>query len=172
MKIIEGLKQVKDLLRKAEDLKGLVKNNCALSTMDTPKYGTHAEQRDQISRWIQAHSDILKEIANLRVRIQKTNVMTEITMEIAGKAVIKTIAAWVHRRRDLAKEELSMWGGVNDRGIKESIVKTPSGETTEVKIVRFYDPEERNRRWDELSSEPLLIDAKLEIVNAITDLVE
>lgn len=169
MKIIEALKQTKDLQRKADDLKQLVKENCALSNMDTPKY---SDQARQIREWVQSHTDIIKEISRLRVAIQKTNIMTDVTIELDGKQVTKSIAAWIHRRRDLAGEDLSMWNCLTDRGIREGIGKTPTGEEYKVSIVRFYDPGTRDTMRGQLASEPSLIDAKLEIVNAITDLIE
>jgi len=40
MKLIEALKQTKDLQRKANDLRDLVKNHCAISSLETQKYPT------------------------------------------------------------------------------------------------------------------------------------
>ncbi len=173
MRIIEALKMVKDLQRKADDLKELVKANCSLSTMDTPKYGKNqGEQAEQVRKWIQAHTDIVKEICKLRVAIQKTKVLTRVEIELGGVRVSKTIAEWIHRRRDLAAADLDMWSLLTDRGIREGTVKSPSGEASEVKIVRFYDPAERDKMRGLYSSEPSIIDGKLEIINAITNLVE
>ena len=136
MKIIEGLKQIQDLQRKAEDLTTLVKKNCAISSLESPEYGE--EQAEKVKGWIQAHSDILKEILRLRIAIQKTNLATEVTVELGGKQVKKTIAEWIHRRRDLAAVELSMWACLTDRGIKEGLASDPSGDPVEIKIRRFF----------------------------------
>ena len=169
MKIIEALKQTKDLQRKAEDLRDLVKNHCAISSLETQKY---PNQTKQVSEWIQAHSDVLKEILRLRVAIQKTNLENEATIELGKKQVTKTIAEWIHRRRDLANEELSMWSVLGDRNIQEGIGKGPTGDPIEIKINRFYDPVERDNKKDLFGSESSIIDSKLEVVNAVTDLME
>ena len=169
MKIIEALKQTKDLQRKANDLRELVQNHCAISSLETQKY---PNQTKQVSEWIQVHSDILKEILRLRVAIQKTNIAIEVTIELGGKQVTKTIAEWIHRRRDLAKEDLSMWNILGDRGIHEGMAKGPTGDPVEIKINRFYDPVERDHKKDLYASEPSIIDGKMEIVNAVTDLIE
>lgn len=169
MKIIEALKQTKDLQRKAEDLRTLVKNHCAISSLETQKY---PNQTKQVSEWIQAHSDILKEILRLRLAIQKTNLENEVTIELGKKQVTKTIAEWIHRRRDLANEELAMWNVLGDRNIQEGIGKGPTGDPIEIKINRFYDPVERDNKKDFFGSEPSIIDSKLEVVNAVTDLME
>jgi hypothetical protein len=172
MKLIEALKQIKDLQRKAEDLRVKVQEHCAITSMETPTYGTAEEQRKKVAGWIQAHSDILKEVLRLRVAIQDTNLRTDVTIELNGKGVTKSIAAWIHRRRDLAHDEFSMWSLLTDKKIQEGVVQSPSGHPMEIKVVRFYDPEHRDNMRDLFSSEPSTIDAKLEIVNAITDLLE
>jgi len=169
MKLIEALKKIKELQKKAEDLRNLVKNHCARSSLETDKY---PEQAKKVAGWIQSHSDILKEILRLRVAIQKTNLNTNVTIELGGKGVTKTIAEWIHRRRDLATEELSMWNCLTDRGVVEGMGKVPTGDTVEVKIVRFYDPSERDNKKELYQAEPITIDSKLEVTNAITDLIE
>lgn len=169
MKLIEALKKTKDLHRKTDDLCVLVKDHCAISTFETQKY---PNQTKQISEWMQAHRDILKEIMKLRLAIQKTNLLTDVVIEIDGRQITKSIAAWIHRRRDLAAKELLMWKQLTDRGINEGIAKGPTGDPVEIKINRFYDPSERDKMKDALTSEPSIIDARLEVVNAVTDLIE
>lgn len=169
MKLIEAMKQVKDLMRKASDLKLKVSTHSAISSLETPEY---PDQKEQVAQWVQAHSDILKEILRLRIAIQRTNLATIVPIEIAGRTVTKTLAEWIHRRRDLAKEELSMWQGLTDKKMREGVTEGPGGTKVEIKIVRFYDPKTRDTKMDEYSSEPSVIDAKLEISNAVTDLIE
>ena len=169
MKIIEALKKVKDLQRKVEDLRVLVRDHCAISSLETQKY---PNQTTQITEWIQAHSDVLKEILRLRIAIQTTNLNTDVIIELDGKSVTKTIAEWIHRRRDLATEELSMWNQLGDRGIHEGMAKGPTGDPVEIKINRFYDPGERDKKRELYSTEPSVIDGRLEVVNAVTDLIE
>ena len=172
MKLIEALKQIGDLQRKASDLRDLVKQNCALSNVETPSYGTVEQQRKKIKSWIQAHSDIMKEILRLSVAVLKTNLETKVTIEIDGKNIEKTISEWIYRRRSLANGEFQMWDMLTDRGIVEGMHKGPSGDTFELKIVRFYDPETRDHMKAVFSSEPTIIDGKLEVINAVTDLIE
>jgi len=169
MKLIEGLKKIKELQQKASDLRDLVKNNCARSSLETDKY---PEQKKKVSGWIQSHSDILKEILRLRIAIQRTNIETSVDIEIGGKTVTKSIAEWIHRRRDLAGEELSMWNVLTDRNIKEGPVTGPSGDVINMTIVRFYDPSERDNHRELYQSEPIIVDSKLEVTNAVTDLLE
>lgn len=164
------MKQVKDLTVKAEDLRKKIALNSAHGSIETPTYGKR--QKEQVSEWLQAHSDILKEILRLRVAVQRTNLLTNVTIELGGKQVTKTIAEWIHRRRDLAQIEGQAWAALTDKGLKEGILTNTLGEKVEVKIVRNYDPVERDTKQELYRSEPSVIDATLEVTNAVTDVIE
>ena len=170
MKLIEAMKKLKDLNVKAEDLRKKVSLNCADLSLETPLYG--ADQKATVDGWIQAHSDLLQEILKLRVGIQRTNLATPVTIAVGGKQVTKSIAEWIHRRRDLAKLDMDMWAKLGDRGLKEQNIQTaPGGPITEVRIRRYYDPALRDAKLDLYRSEPSVIDATLEVTNAVTDLI-
>jgi len=170
MKLIQAMKKLKDLNAKAEDLRKKVALNHADLNIETPSY---PDTKRQVSEWIQAHSDVLKEILRLRVAIQRTNLATDVSIELDGKQVSKSIAEWIHRRRDLSKLDMAMWQTLNDRNLKEQNVQTtPGGPVTEVRIRRHYEPVERDQKLEVYRSEPSVIDATLEVVNATTDLIE
>lgn len=170
MKIIEAMKKLKDLAAKATDLRMKIGQYCSDLSIETP---TYPDQRLRVSEWQQSHHDVLTEIERLREAIQRTNLATMVTIDIGGRSVTKSIARWIHRRRDLAKLEESAWRQLGDRGLKESNVQTsPGGTVTEVRIRRYFDPQERDRKIDLYRSEPSIIDGTLEVTNAITDLIE
>jgi len=175
VKIIEGLKKTKDLQRKAEDIRTKISAHCADLELDTPSYGTPEEQRLQVSEWLQSHSDILKEIEKLRLAIQATNLAVEVSVEVVdGKRVSKSIAAWIHRRKDLASLEAKSWALLTNKGLRPQNYK-PSNTTDEIKIAnvrRYYDQKTRDINVENFTSEPSRIDAALEIINATTDLIE
>lgn len=170
MKIIEAMKKIKELLIKADDLKKKVAQYHADLSFETAVYGD--KQREKIREWTQACHDVLGEVLKLRVAIQRTNLVTMADVELGGKIVRKSIAEWIHRRRDLAGLDLKVWDALNDKGLKEGQMKNSAGEVIDVKIRRYYDPEERDRMRDLYSSEPGVIDRTLEVVNAVTDLIE
>ncbi len=171
MKIIEALKKIKDLKRKADDLKTKVEKYCADLDCDTPIY---TDQRRQITEWLQAHSDLMKEILHLRVSIQRTNLDTDVTVELGGKFVTKTIAEWVHRRRDLAKEEETIWRKLTEKNYQEEYKNriTVNAPETVIKRRLYFDAKERDVSIELYRSEPSTIDSTLEVVNATTDLIE
>ena len=169
MKLIVAMKTIKELQLKAQDLRDKVQKHCANLSFETPVY---ENQSEQVKQWIQAHTDINREILKLRFAIQKTNVATDVTIELGGKSVTKTIAEWIHRRRDLAKLDMEMWSALTDRGLKEQNVQaTPGGQVTEVRIRRYYDPLRRDQMIELYRAEPNIIDRTLEVVNATTEVV-
>jgi len=170
MKLIEALKEQKALAKKNDDLKKLVRDNSAYLSNETPPYGDNTAKK--IEGWIQSYSDNLKRILYLRTAVARTNLATQVTIAIGGKEVTQSIAEWIHRRRDLAIEEYGIWAVLTDRGLKERTEMTSTGQKNEIKIVRNYDPETRDDKMSLFKSEPLLIDAQLEIINAITDVIE
>lgn len=171
VKLIQAMKQIKDLQRKRDDLVVKVKQHAADLDFETPVY---PDQKQHVRGWIQSHSDICKEILRLRMLVQKTNLLTNVTIEIGGESVTKSIAAWIHRRRELAKAEETIWGALTDRGLKEGALpaSTPGGVQIQVKIRRYYDPVERDTKIELFRSEPGIIDRTLEVANAVTDCVE
>jgi hypothetical protein len=174
MKIIEGMKKIKELEIKAKDLRDKVFTFCADMDYETPVYGDEATQRATVSGWVQAHRDIVKEILDLRVAIQRTNLATEVEIEVTeGKTVKKTIAEWIHRRVALAPLEREMISrlGAKEKMMKETPLQSSTGTSTPTKIRRYYEPAERDALLEEYTSEPMKIDARLEVVNAVTDLI-
>lgn len=169
MKLIEAMKLEKDLRRKADDLVAKIQAHSAIMDYETPVY---PDQREQVRQWLQSVHDIFKEIERLRLGIQRTNLATQVTIELGGKQVTKSIAAWIHRRRDLAQAEKRMWQALTDRGLKEGTVKQSNGELKEVKLLRFFDAKQRDEMVELFASEPSAIDGRLEVINATTDLVE
>lgn len=170
MKIIEAMKAIKALLAKAEDLKKKIGDNCANLDIETAKYANPVEQ---VNEWLQSHSDTLKEILRLRINLQYTNLKTSVAIKIDGKSVIKTIAEWIHRRRDLATSEQQAWERLGDRGLREGHLPSTTGaEPRLIKIVRHFDSKKRDERVAAFRAEPHEIDATLEVVNATTELME
>jgi hypothetical protein len=170
MKLIECMKRCKDLARKQADLMGKIKQHCAHLSFETPTYG--AEQKATVLGWVQSSEDISKEVLKLRTAIQRTNLATSVKIELGGVIVEKTIAEWIHRRRDLAKLDEAVWACLTDRGLKEGKGKTTTGDEFEAKIVRNFDPVTRDSKLELYRSEPMTIDSTLEVVNAVTSVIE
>jgi hypothetical protein len=169
MKLIEALKKKKELLAKADDLREKIAKYHVHYNVENP---TYKDQTKQVSEWLQAHSDVLKEILRLAIAIQRTNQETRTTFEFGGVKVDRSISEAIIRRDTLAELELKAWTVMNDKGLKEGVRKTTTGDGEDVKIVRCYDPVERDKQMAIFSAEKSAIDAQLEVTNAITTLLE
>lgn len=169
MKIIEAMKQVKANIQKITDLQKLIAENSAILSHETPRY---KDQAALVNGWAQSVFDLGQDNIKLLCRIQKTNLNTTVEIIIGAKKVTHTIAEWVWRRRLYAATDLKTWSVMTDRGLKEGKLPSSTGEPLEVKINRFYDPLLRDVRMEEFKSEAHLINGTLEVVNAITDLLD
>lgn len=170
MKLIEGMKLCKELQVKADDLRKKIAQHSAHLSVETPVY---ADQIGQIKQWLQSHEDTVREIAKLLFRITKTNVTTQVTIEVGGNKLTKSITEWIARRRTLAKFDEQAWSALTDRNLREGAVPSSAGgQPTIVSIKRCYDPVERDKKIEIYRNEPHLIDRTLEVINAVTDMVE
>jgi len=170
MKIIEAMKRVKANKEKVADLQGKLNTICANLSHETPLYGT--ETGNKVKEWLQSCVDLSQENVRLLCAIQRTNLSTKVAIDLDGASVTKSIAEWVWRRREYAATDLATYSKLTDRGLKEGMIQTSTGQPMELKIVRHYDPVARDTAMARYRSEPHLVDAALEIVNATTDLIE
>lgn len=170
MKLIEAMKRVKQNKEKIADLQAKIAGHCANLSHETPVYGT--ETPTKIREWLQGCTDLSQDNVQLLVAIQRTNLATAVTVTLGDTAVTKRIAEWVWRRREYAALDLATWSKLTDRGLKEGQANTSTGQPFELKIVRHFDPVQRDTKLALYKSEPHEIDAALEIINAITDLIE
>lgn len=169
MKLIQALKKIKDLRRIVDDLQIMIRDHSADLSHETPAY---PDQRQAVDSSVQARQGILKEILRLRIAVQRTNLCTPVTVTFMEREVTKSIAEWIHMRKDLAALELASYTAMTDRGLKEGVIRQSNGTEQEVKIRRYYDPKTRDSMKSMLQSAPSEIDAALEVANAVTDLIE
>jgi len=170
MKIIEAMKTVKMNINKIDNLQKKIAEISAHLSHETPKYGN--KTKSKLSEWVQSCHDIGQENIRLLCAIQRTNLATTVDIELGGKTVTKTIAEWVWRRRQYAATDLNTWSIITDKGLKEGVMRMSTGEELVVSIVRNYEPEKKDKMIEMYLSEPTLIDSKLEVVNAVTELIE
>lgn len=169
MKIIEALKQIKYLTKKCEDIQQKLAIHSADMEYENPPF---PDMKAKVSEWVQSHGDIVKEIGKLKFRVQKTNVLTSVSVPLDGITVTKTIYEWIQRRKDLSKLELNAWEKLTDRNLKDQNYQQTTGQQSLLKMRRYYDPSEKEKRVLQLKAEPVCIDTVLEITNCTTDLLE
>lgn len=176
MKLIEAMKEVKHTLRQMEDLRKKIATYCADLDCMQPTYGSAAEQQKKISEWLQSHHDLALKLTELKKKIQTTNLATTITFKIGENSVVRSIAEWVIRRREIIDLETLAYSSLTDRNLAERGLRTLGSVEEQKKIqnarVRFYfDASNRDTQIDLLKEEKESIDKTLEIANATTEVI-
>lgn len=172
MKIIEALKKVKSNRVKMTDLIGLISANSA-HMESASKSLPYANPSEKVKEWLQSVADLEKDNARLLTRIQRTNLNTQVTIEMPnGVSVTKSIAEWIVRRREGIAIEVNAYTHLYAGNLKQSASKDSEGNIIIDNVVRNYDQEKRDIRLSHLNEERSLIDGTLEIINAVTDLEE
>jgi hypothetical protein len=169
VKIIEAMRRVKANKEKIADLQKRISKVSAHLDFETPEYGADTPAR--ITEWAQSCHDTIQENIRLLTAIARTNLGTSTAITLGGTTVTKTLAEWIWRRREYAALDLITWQGMNDRGLKEGVMNFPSGQM-QVRLIRNYDVTIRDNKIAEYKNEAHEIDSTLEVVNAVTDLIE
>lgn len=170
MKIIEALKQIKLNKIKIAELTERIGQASANMSNEEPVYGEGT--RTKLEGYLQSIRDLTLDNISLLTRISKTNLETQVSIDLGHATVTKSIAEWIWRRREYAEIERSAWRALTDRNLRAGVIKTSTGEVKEVTVVKHYDQEKRDNMVASLRAEPTQIDMTLEIVNATTDLLD
>lgn len=173
MKLIEALKRTKMLKKRIEDLHKKIHMYSADFENDKP---TYEGQESQIKAWLDSCRDSVMEIMRLKLSIQRTNINTIVSIAFEGdsKAVEQSISAWIIRRAELASIQYQTWKML-DAAPRDPRIITETGDKADAKIFhvrRYFDVKQRDLKMQYFTEEPSIIDAKLEIVNAETDIIE
>ena len=171
MKIIQAMRQIEANKQKLEDLRALIANHCSSLSHETPLYGDKTAEK--VAGWAQACKDIGLENIKLQMGIWRANIATKVTIKIGEQDITKSIAEWILRRQEYASLDYQTWDKMGDRGLREGEIKSsvPGQEPFKVKIIRYFDPDERDRNKAIFKEEPSLINGHLEVINAVTDII-
>lgn len=170
MKIIEALKKIKANRVKIADLHALIAKYSAHMESGTSSV-PYKDPAKSITEWTQSIFSLTQDNAILLSRIQKTNLVVAVPIEIDGKVVTKNISEWVYRRREGVDQELQGYLSMSTR-LTANATKDKEGNIIVDKVVYNYDQSLRDKKIAVLKEEKSLIDSALEIVNATTDLVD
>lgn len=170
MKIIEALKKVKANRVKISDLSALIGKYSAHMESGTTSL-PYKDPAKSIAEWSQSIFSLSQDNAILLSRIQKTNLVVMVPIEIDGKIVTKNISEWVYRRREGVDQEMSGYASMGTR-LTATATKDKDGNIVVDRVVYNYDQAMRDKKLSILKEEKSLIDSALEIVNATTDLVD
>lgn len=172
MKIIEALKELPTLDKRIS--KNIALINEYSSDVDINEdwekqslaFGTPEKQREEINSLIQSTNDLVERRARLRRALTITN--AEVEVSIRGET--RTIAEWIDMRRGGMNLRIKAVEALNDNNGNMRLNNVKFDAEKGIRIIRFFDVAERNNRITELQAIRDEIDAKLEMVNATTEL--
>jgi hypothetical protein len=165
MKIVEGMKELKVILKRMDKNNKQITEYAALPDNERLHFGSKDNQSKEIKKLIQANIDLSKNYLVLKQQIEKTNLVT--VVEIDGKPY--TISEMLVLKRTLAKMLVQTYKSLNDSQARMRITQV-RGEKQPI-VEKFYDETEKNageRFWDDLYH---TIDSRLEVINATTELL-
>lgn len=167
MKIIEALKKIKLNEKKIEQVTLLM--NKFSAKMENENFPYDKEPIQQMQDWKQSIMSLLRDNEDLLLRIFKTNLNTQVSIELPSGTVTKSISAWMIERDRSTKLVSRMSQTYTDNGLKPKTVEE-DGVLKVIQVELAYNPESVDKLRADLLEVPSLIDSALEIVNATTEL--
>ena len=156
MTILDGLKKVKLLKKKADKKASRVAENCCSFEGEEPLHS--------VRELMQSHSDLLLEINDIKAKIQCTNAATK----VAGtKYAPLTISELISYRQSVLPQRIAVL-----KTLSKTYKENEGGYgVPKRKVVMHYDPKERETTIDKYEDEILEIDAILDKCNMTTSLI-
>lgn len=170
MKIIEALKELPLIEKKiAKNIQQIQQYSSEADNghMSLP-FGDAEKQAKEVDSLVQSTNDLVSRSATLRRVLALTN--ATIHVEIGG--VSRTISEWISYRERGFANQLNALRALNDSIAKGNLNKVGFDEQEGIKIARFYDEKDRNEKVLAVEDIQGQLDARLEMVNATTNLVE
>lgn len=171
MKIIEALKELKIIEKKMMRNFESITRYSSIVSIERPHFDTEAKQRQEVKSYLQANIDLQERYRDLKKKIERTNL--EVKVELLGQKY--TLSDLLIIKRKIAAMMIKTYRSLNDTAAEQRLINYRSDRISEgerPKVVRFYDEEEKNkmlRHWQDLND---IIDSRLEVINATTDLIE
>jgi len=168
MKIIEALKRLGVIEKRIAHNNAEITKYASKLNTEMPVFESVAEQKKQVAQRVQANADLAEEYLRLKKAIDFTNLMT--TVELNGK--LYSIADLLFIKRKVASMHMDTYKALNDSAarLRERTVGSVDNKRPVVELM--YSEEQKNtklREWMDLYD---IIDARLEVINATTELME
>lgn len=171
MKIIEAMKELKLIESKLAKNAEQIKKYASRLSISMPDFRSDDEQRRAVKELLQSSEDLTARYMKLKKDIEYTNIVT--TIDYNGK-VYSLSDILVMKRKAIAYLVPSY--KALDSSQNDTYVRTQMGKQTEpgkeVKVIKFYDETEKNKRIAELDDMEYSIDSRLEVINATMELRE
>jgi len=172
MKIIEALKELKIIEKKMTKNTDMIGEYASILSTEKAAFGDEKSQAKKVQELIQSNRDLMERYLKLKKAIEKTNLV--VSVEIGG--VKYPISDALTIKRKLAAGMIGTYNALTTRAAESRIgirrMQSSSEPGQVVAVVRLYDEKEKLAGlslWQDLYDN---IESRLEVVNAMTDLVE
>ena len=168
MKIIEALKELPLIDKKLAKIAVQIQQYSSEADnghMSLP-FETPEKQAAEVDALVQSTNDLVTRSAHIRRALAMTN--ADIAVELGGKT--RTISEWIAYRDRGFANQLRALQALNDSVARSNLKTAGFDEEKGIKIARFYDEKARNEKILAIEELQGQLDAKLEMVNATTDL--
>lgn len=168
MKIIEALKNLKIIKKKVERNNKEIERLASKVNSTKSYYPTDDEQKQEIRSLVQSNLDLIKEYHRLKKNVEHTNLISNI--EINGKNY--SISDLLIGKRDTLDLETKTFQSLNDTEGEKQRRYAPAIDNKTPVVERLYEERWKMDNLRRIQDVKDNIDAKLEIFNATTDLIE
>ncbi len=169
MKIIEGMKELKLLRKKMNKNRELIQKYASQVSTEKTYFESKQAQTKEVKSLLQSNADMCATYMALKVKIEKTNLATEINF----KNKTHTISELLMYKRVLGTEIIQTYKSLNSQAGDHSLRSRFAGVSgKDAQIERFYSESEKNEQLEYWSDFIDSIDGRLEVVNATTDLID
>lgn len=169
MKIIEALKELKLIEKKMEsNIRNINQYASAVST-ERPFFGDEESQKKEVSSLVQSNEDLVTRYLELKRKIEMTNLL--VTAEFEGKKYALSDLLTLQRR--LGEYRMRTYNALNTNYADTRIkVAPPELDGKKAQVIRLYDERKKNESLASIMDLQSNISARLEVINATTDITE
>jgi len=169
MKIIEAMKGLKLIEKKIDaNIEKIGQYSSTVST-ERPAFGDEKAQEKEVASLVQANTDLVKEYLKTKRTIELTNL--KVTADFGGQTY--TLSDLLVLKRRLGDKLLATYNALNTKYADARVrVAQKEADGTPGKVLRHYDEKKKNENLEWLLNMMSNIDARLEVINATTDVVE
>jgi hypothetical protein len=169
MKIVEGMKKLKLIEKKIDDNVRKIEQYASLVSTERTFFENEKEQKKEVESLLQSNEDLVTEYLRIKRQIEATNLA--ITAEFDGK--FYTLSDLLVIQRRLGDKLVETQQALNSKYADQRIRQAPSEiDGKKAQVVRLYDENKKNEKLQNLMEFTSNISARLEVINATTDLVE
>ena len=133
-----------------------------------PTFTTVEEQRAKVHAFIQENIDHAYRKIDLKERINYTNLMTYVTL-MGHRWSLQNL---LDLQRGTLASIRDTYASLSDRTAQSGLRTAPTVDGRSPQVVRLYDENYKLTKLDEWDNIKNEIDSRLEVINAMTDLLE